>query len=159
MWRHRCAGERAHTSIDTGPSLLIRLFRETAPFSHLLRHAGDTKDTLPLVRKFMHFTAKRPNHRHDITMIYDTRNHSQAPTKRPDTNLLRSSPKSAPSKIKTQRNGITCMHLTSLNWAFSKTIHDQLRPLPRSSSRAVLYAFSSKQAPITVMWAFSDLHL
>ena len=32
---------------------------------------------------------------------------------RPGTNFLTSSPKSAQSKIKTQRNGITCMQLTS----------------------------------------------
>ena len=32
---------------------------------------------------------------------------------RPDSNFLTSSPKSAPSKIKMQRNGITCMQLTS----------------------------------------------
>ena len=29
----------------TRATLFIRLFRETAPFSHLLRHAGDTEDT------------------------------------------------------------------------------------------------------------------
>ena len=28
-----------------GATLFIRLFRETAPFSRLLRHAGDTEDT------------------------------------------------------------------------------------------------------------------
>ena len=50
-------------------------------------------------------------------MIYDRWNHSKAPPKkppllsyniiRPDTNFWTSSPKSAPSKIKTKRNGIT----------------------------------------------------
>ena len=34
---------RAHLSTDTGPTFL-RLFRETATFSRLLRHAGDTDD-------------------------------------------------------------------------------------------------------------------
>ena len=30
---------------ETGATLFIRIFRETAPFSRLLRHAGDTEDT------------------------------------------------------------------------------------------------------------------
>ena len=78
---------------------------------------------------------------------------------RSDTNFLTSSPKSAPSKIKTQRNGITCMQLTSPKMPLSKTIHDQLRPLPRSSSRAVIYAFSNKQTQIPVHQSYYDLHL
>ena len=110
-------------------------------------------------------------HRHGITMIYDRWNHSKAPPKKPpllsynihvirtDTNFLTSSPKSAPSKIKTQRNGITCMQLTSPKMPLSKTIHDQLRPLPRSSSRVVIYAFSSKQTQIPVHQSYFDLHL
>ena len=90
-------------------------------------------------------------------MIYDRWNHSKAPPKkplpllsyniiRPDQNFFTLSPKSTPSKINTQRNGITCMQLTSPKVPLSKTIHDQFRPLPRSSSCAVIYAFSSKQA-------------
>ena len=47
------------------------------------------------------------------------------------------------------------MQITSPKVSPSKTIHDQLRPLPRSSSRAIIYAFSSKRAPITVIWADS----
>ena len=41
----------------------------------------------------------------------------------------------------------------------SKTIHDQLCPLPRSSSRVVIYAFSSKQTQIPVHQSYYDLHL
>ena len=64
MWRYWCAGgpkklylrsgsqrhrhfewffNKPRPSTETGPPFL-RLFRETAPFSHLLRHAGDTED-------------------------------------------------------------------------------------------------------------------
>ena len=63
-------------------------------------------------------------------MIYDRWNHFKAPPKkppllsyniiRPDTNFLTSSPKSAPSKTKTQRNGITCMQLNSPKMPLSK---------------------------------------
>ena len=70
---------------------------------------------------------------------------------RPDTYFLTWSPKSALFKIKTQWNGITCMHLTFPQVPPSKTIHDQLHPLPRSSSCAIIYAFSSKLAPMTIM--------
>ena len=63
MWRHICAGAlggsctygRAPNAIDIskgsstcpskhrqGATLFLRLFQETAPFSRLLRHAGDT---------------------------------------------------------------------------------------------------------------------
>ena len=35
----------------------------------------------------------------------------------------------------------------------SKTIHDQLQPLPKSSSRTIIYAFSNKCVPITLIWA------
>ena len=82
-----------------------------------------------------------------------------------DTNCLTSSPKSDPSKINKQGNSITCMQHTSPKVPLSKTIHDQLRPLPRSCSRAIVYAFPAS-APqhgyvgrfclplsYTVMWA------
>ena len=71
---------------------------------------------------------------------------------RPDTNVFKSSRNSTPFEIKTQWNGITYMQLTSLKVPSSTTIPDQLRPLPRSSSRASIYALTSKCAPITVMW-------
>ena len=41
----------------------------------------------------------------------------------------------------------------------SKTVHDQLCPLPRSSFRAIINKFSSKRVPITVIWTDSDLDL
>ena len=56
---HRCAGgltrkldlrsgsqrhRRARPSTNTGPTFLYGLFRETAPLSRILRHAGDTED-------------------------------------------------------------------------------------------------------------------
>ena len=41
----------------------------------------------------------------------------------------------------------------------STTIHYQFCLLPKSSSRAIKPAFSSKRAPITVIWVDSDLHL
>ena len=55
MWRHRCAGglkklylrsgsQRHRHSTPTRDHLFIRWFRHTAPFSRLLRHAGDTED-------------------------------------------------------------------------------------------------------------------
>ena len=112
-------------------------------------------------------------HRHGITMIYDRWNHSKAPPKKPpllsynilyiirslNTNFLSIVPKKR-SKIKTQRNGITCMQLTSPTDAvFLKQYTDQLRPLPRSSSRAVIYAFSIKQTQIPVHQSYYDLHL
>ena len=58
---------------------------------------------------------------------------------RPGTIFLTSSPNSPPFEIKTQGNGISCMQLTFLKVPSSKTIHDQLRPLPRSSSLAIFY--------------------
>ena len=48
---------------------------------------------------------------------------------RSDMNFLTSSPKSAPSKIKTQKNGITCMQLNSPKVHLCQTIHDWHRPL------------------------------
>ena len=64
MWRHRCAGGLKKLYLRSGSqrhrhfvgffnvpvlywhgaTLFVRLFRETAPFSRLLRHAGDTDD-------------------------------------------------------------------------------------------------------------------
>ena len=61
---------------------------------------------------------------------------------RADTTFFTLSQNSAPFEIKTQWNGITCMQLTSPKVPISKTI--QLRLLPRSSSRAIIYKFSSK---------------
>ena len=67
MWRHRCSGglkkklylrsgSRRHRHFvgffnvpvlhRHGATLFIRLFRHTAPLSHLLRHAGDTEDVI-----------------------------------------------------------------------------------------------------------------
>ena len=71
--------------------------------------------------------------------------------------FLTSSPNSAPLEIKTQWKGITCMNITSRKVPPSKTMHDQLRPtpLPRSFPCAIIYAFSSKLAPMTVTWADS----
>ena len=104
-------------------------------------------------------------HKHGISMIYDRRNHSQAPTKKPPHqsythyNKARHEcfdivPKNRSIQDKTQRNGITCMQLTSPKVPLSKTIRDQLRLLPISCSRAVIYTFSSKHTLITC-----DLHL
>ena len=47
------------------------------------------------------------------------------------TSGLTSSPNSATFEIKTQWSGITCMQLSSPKVPPSKTIHDQLRQLPR----------------------------
>ena len=47
------------------------------------------------------------------------------------------------------------MQLASPKVLLSKTIQDQLWPLPRSSSRAIIYAFPRKRAQIMVMWAYS----
>ena len=69
---------------------------------------------------------------------------------RSDTNFLTSSPKSAPSKIKTQRNGITCMQLTSPKVHLSQTIHDWHRPLRIVPYRAIIYASFIKRTPMTV---------
>ena len=68
---------------------------------------------------------------------------------RPDKNFL-TSPNSSPFEIKTQWNGISSMRITSPKVPPSKTILDQLCPLPRSSSCAIIHAFSSKRAPITI---------
>ena len=66
MWRHRCAGGLKKLYLRStsqrhrhfvgffnvpvldrhGATLFIRLFRETGPFSRLLRHAGDTEEVL-----------------------------------------------------------------------------------------------------------------
>ena len=70
---------------------------------------------------------------------------------RPDTNFLTSSPESAPSKIKTQRNGITCMQLTSPKVHLSQTIHDWHRPLSIVPYRAIIYASFSKRT----QWRFT----
>ena len=110
-------------------------------------------------------------HRHGITMIYDRWNHSKAPPKkppllpyniheiRPDTNFLTSSTKSVPSKIKTQRSGITCMQLTSPEMPLSKTIHDQLRPLPRSSfkmsTKHLTLCLLSFYGSLTEIWSYA----
>ena len=66
-----------------------------------------------------------------------------------------SSPDFRHGELKTQWIGITCMQLTSPQVPPSKTIHDQLRPIPRSSYRAIIYALLSKRAPITVILADS----
>ena len=76
-----------------------------------------------------------------------------------DIYILTLSAYSPPFEIKTQWNGITCTQLTSHKTPPSKTIHNQLRPLPRSHFFVISYAFSSKCAPMTILWAFPDLHL
>ena len=43
--RHSVGFFNVPVQAPTRASLFIRLFRKTAPFSRLLRHAGDTKDT------------------------------------------------------------------------------------------------------------------
>ena len=102
-------------------------------------------------------------------MIYDRWNHSKAPPKTPPTgyklimispgtNCLISPLNSAPFEIETQWTGITCMQLSSPNVPTSKTILDQLGPSEIFLS-CDIYAFSSKRAQITVIWADSDLHL
>ena len=63
---------------------------------------------------------------------------------------MTSSPKSVPSKIKTQRNGITCMQLTSPKVHLSQTIHDWHRPFRIVPYRAIMYASFSKRTPMTV---------
>ena len=47
------------------------------------------------------------------------------------------------------------MQRTSPKVPPSKTIHDQLHLLPRTSSRAIIYVFSSKRALITVILTIS----
>ena len=69
---------------------------------------------------------------------------------RPDTNFSTSSPKSVPSKIKTQRNGITCMQLTSPKVHLSQTIHDWHHPPRIVPYRAIIYAYFSTRTPMTV---------
>ena len=65
-------------------------------------------------------------------------------------NFLTSSPKSAPFKIKTQRNGITCMQLTSPKVHLPQTIHDWHRPLRIVLYHAIIHASFSKRTPMTV---------
>ena len=75
---------------------------------------------------------------------------------RPDTNFLTLSPNSAPLEIKTQWKGITYMQITSPRCLLLKQyMISSASPLPRSSSCAIIYAFSSKLAPMTVTWADS----
>ena len=87
-------------------------------------------------------------------------NHSQAPPKKPPhlsythyNNFWHRPQISATSEIKTQRNRINRMQLTSPKVHLPKTMHDWLRPLPIVPYRAIIYAFFSKRAPMTVMWA------
>ena len=67
-WRRSCTYGRAPNAIDipqgsltspsytdTGLHFFIRWFRHTAPFSRLLRHAGDTEDV------FSTWTPRRPH--------------------------------------------------------------------------------------------------
>ena len=87
-----------------------------------------------------------PRRRHHLSYThYNTTEHA----------FLSSSPNSAAFQIKTQWIGITCMQFTSPQVPPSKTIHDQLRPIPRSSYRAIIYVLFSKRAPITVILADS----
>ena len=77
--------------------------------------------------------------RHRVKMIYDHLNHSQAPPRsrptchipiiiRPDTAFWHRPQISAPSEIRTQRNKINRMRLTSPKGHLSKTIHHWLPP-------------------------------
>ena len=104
------------------------------------------------------------SHRHGVKMtyMYDRWNHSQVPPKktrhipiiiRQDTNFWHRLLISAPSEIKTHRNRINCMRLTSPKVHLSKTIHDWLRPLRIVPYRAIIYAFFSKRVSITVTWS------
>ena len=91
------------------------------------------------------------DHRHGITMIYDCLNDFKAPSKkpsllsyniiRPDTNFWTSSPKSAPSKIKTQ-SYIIWQKVWLLRWGFGVVpaiiYHCNAVPVVRQSNTFIL---------------------
>ena len=66
--------------------------------------------------------------------------------------FLTSSPNKRSIRDETQRNRINCMRLTSPKVLLSKTIHDWIHPLRIVPYRAIIYAFFSKRAQMTVTW-------
>ena len=106
------------------------------------------------------------NHRHGITMIYDRWNHFKARLKsRPHLSYTHYNkagheffdivPKKRSTRVKNavERNNLHATYFPKGASFVNNTW--SAPPLPRSSSFAIIYAFSSKLAPMTVTWADS----